>query len=339
MTRNLKISLQPLRLDRGTPKEVATFGHLIITLGDDCLTEGIEQDADAPRYRPGPYVSGYHLAEWLVWNWWRLRWEPRPVPTEPVPGDWRDWHCAHSMSAIGAGYAWPNVTVASDGFQCELSSAPSLEPRGVLFRYLGLPERRTVSFPVAQFERAVDDFVATVMERCDAAELKATNLHALRRDLAPERNNPDWARLRKLEALLGVEPDELPAVVLEARLDDAKILGNEAVNELAAALRFARTLPAQEMLDITNRLGVESDPTHAVTVPHIPYLEAWGMTAAGRMGYSLARQVRQQEDLRHDPISDQRLADLAGTTVKTLQGAGEDLPIAWAFNRSGRAHV
>ena len=339
MTRNLKISLQPLRLDRGTPKEVATFGHLIITLGDDCLTEGIEQDADAPRYRPGPYVSGYHLAEWLVWNWWRLRWEPRPVPTEPVPGDWRDWHCAHSMSAIGAGYAWPNVTVASDGFQCELSSAPSLEPRGVLFRYLGLPERRTVSFPVAQFERAVDDFVATVMERCDAAELKATNLHALRRDLAPERNNPDWARLRKLEALLGVEPDELPAVVLEARLDDAKILGNEAVNELAAALRFARTLPAQEMLDITDRLGVESDPTHAVTVPHIPHLEAWGMTAAGRMGYSLARQVRQQEDLRHDPISDQRLADLAGTTVKTLQGAGDDLPIAWAFNRKGHSRI
>lgn len=63
------------------------------------------------------------------------------------------------------------------------------------------------------------------------------------------------------------------------------------------------------------------------------------MTAAGRMGYSLARQVRQQEDLRHDPINDQRLADLAGTTVKTLQGAGEDLPIAWAFNRKGHSRI
>ena len=339
MTRNLKLSLQPLRLDRGTPKEIATFGHLIITLGDDCLTEGIEQDAEAPRYRPGPYVSGYHLAEWLIWNWWRLRWEPRPVPTEPVPEDWQDWHCAHSMAAIGAGYVWPNLTVASDGFQCELSSVPSLEPRGVLFRYLGLPERRTVSFPVAQWEKAADDLIATVMERCDAAGLKGTNLHILRRDLGQERNNPDWARMRKVEALLGLEPDELPIVVLEARLDAAKILGNDAVDELAAASSFARTLPTQKMLDITDRLGVESDPTHAVAVPHSPPLEAWGMTAAWRMGHGLARQVRQQEALRHDPITDRRLADLAGTTVKTLQGDGDDLPIAWAFNRKGRSRI
>ena len=334
MTRNLKIALEPLNLDQGLPEEIASFGQLIITAGKDCLTGGIEQDADIHRYRPGPYVSGYHLAEWLVWNWWRLRWEPRPVPKGPVS---EDWNFAHCMSAIGEGYIWPNITVANDGFQCQLTAAPSLEPYKVLFRYLGHPEQRTVAFPSEQFERAVDIFVESVIERCDATDLKATNLHILQQDLTQERNVPELARLRKLEALLGSEPDELPSDVLETRLEDAHVLGNNALDELAATSDLARMLPAQDIIDITKKSGFESEATNTVAV-RSARPPSWGTSAAWHIGYSLAHQVRRQESLGHAPISNGCLADLAGTTVKALQ-EGEDVsPISWVFNFNQNGH-
>ena len=74
----LELRLSPLEYPCGglDPEEVAALGLLEIRAGDRLLTAGTDVSGDTPVYRPGPYVSGYHLAEWLVWNWWRLRWEP-----------------------------------------------------------------------------------------------------------------------------------------------------------------------------------------------------------------------------------------------------------------------
>ena len=32
------------------------------------------EDAFVKRVRKEVYLSAYRLAEWLAWNWWRLRW-------------------------------------------------------------------------------------------------------------------------------------------------------------------------------------------------------------------------------------------------------------------------
>ena len=77
MTTKLNISLTPMVLEVGSDEEKLAFGQLQITALGRLLTEGYDLGGKEIEYRPGPYVSTYHLAEWLVWNWWRLRWEPR----------------------------------------------------------------------------------------------------------------------------------------------------------------------------------------------------------------------------------------------------------------------
>src|ERR1700693_2463570 len=127
MTEALEISLAPELLDEGTPEERAAFGLFAVRSRVASLTEGF--DFFLNGYRPGPLVSGYHAAEWFSWNWWRLRWEPKSASA--------GWALAHSMTSIGEGYAWPNLSIFSDGLRTDFISSPSARPDAKPFRYVG----------------------------------------------------------------------------------------------------------------------------------------------------------------------------------------------------------
>ena len=142
MPLGLEFALASERLDEGTPEERAAFGLFTVRTPHACLTEGF--DSYVNGYRPGPLVSGYHVAEWLAWNWWRLRWEPRSASP--------DWPLAHKMSSIGEGYVWPNIEIFSDGVRTALISSPSSRPDAKPFRYVGaIP----AVLPSTLFEAAV----------------------------------------------------------------------------------------------------------------------------------------------------------------------------------------
>ena len=144
----LTFSLHPEMLDEGSAEEKAGFGTIKVVADGHCLTEGF--DGHAKSDREGPLASGYHLAEWLAWNWWRLRWEP------PRPPAYRtlEWASAHRMSTIGEGYTWPNITIDSDGFRSVLISERSLQRNTEPFRYYGSPE--AVVLPASCLESAID---------------------------------------------------------------------------------------------------------------------------------------------------------------------------------------
>ena len=97
MIRALSIDAEWETLRQGSAEERACFAALGIQYGDIWLTEA--EDAFVKRVRSKVHLSAYHFAEWLAWNWWRLRWEPR----KHAPG----WNLAHRMATIGGGYVWP----------------------------------------------------------------------------------------------------------------------------------------------------------------------------------------------------------------------------------------
>ena len=76
----LTISAEWERLDEGAPEERACFAAIGIWRNDISLTAG--HDSFVNIVRKTPYLSGYHLAEWIAWNWWRLRWEPRTTASD-----------------------------------------------------------------------------------------------------------------------------------------------------------------------------------------------------------------------------------------------------------------
>ena len=181
MTANLEIACHWERLDEGPDEERVSFGLLKISLGDLLFTEG--QDGFIECLRPGPLVSGYHLAEWMAWNWWRLTREPRP----DAPG--RTRYPAHCLGTVGAGYLWPNITIYSDRERTALIARPT-RPQGFsAFRYTA---SEAAMIPTRDFEAALDAFVGQVIGKLRAAGLAQTNLEHIWREVQEERADPQW---------------------------------------------------------------------------------------------------------------------------------------------------
>src|SRR5262249_49304713 len=152
-------------------------------------------------------------AEWLAWNWWRLRWEPRS--NRP------DWVFSHRLSTIGGGYIWPNVTLFCDGERAALIAKPTDERPQTPFRYI---TDFAAVIKASEFEAGVDTFIDQVVERLDSERVSKTNLETIWKSVLEEREGPESRRARKLEALLGQEPDESDSEMLARLIADAERL-------------------------------------------------------------------------------------------------------------------
>ena len=326
-TAGLRIDLATRPLDAGAPYERAAFGRLEMTAAGKGLTACVNAASGNRQYHDGPYVSGYHLAEWLVWNWWRLRWEPRPPVRGTAPPD---WDMAHCMATIGEGYVWPNVTFASDGFQCDVLSSPSNEADTPNFFYLGA---RPVTVPSMDVEREVDRFVDLILERVSGAGLAGTNLQTLWHDLGIERNTPEIARFRRLEALLGFDPDAQDAELIENLLSDAPLLGENALDEIViSAAEAGSVLTAGQITEVTAASAFDMDPSAAFRFS-LPVTMQWGDAAAWRVGVKVADAVRQEARLADQPIADAQLADLAGVSPAVLDSEVATHNLSWILHR------
>jgi hypothetical protein len=279
----------------------ATLASLCIRagLGRDPLTE--VDDTIARTVRTHINVAAAPLAVWLLANWWRLRWEP---DTRSASLGWKQ---AHSMAAIGEGYAWPALELASDGELMQLRLARESTPDACAIRYL---REVLLDVPTTDFEVAVDAFVAQVEGRLAEIAPGERTVADLRAELQEERTDPAQARQCKLQALAGIDPGQASAEWLRAAADLTALAGTTAGEEvMAAALR-----PGEGLGDA--REAVEAIRTSATTVNL-----AWvGRETSARVegeppwehGSRLAKGVRAQMGLGEGPLSDARLGDLLG---------------------------
>ncbi len=316
MPHRLTISLSVEYLSTGSVEETATFGLFAITANDRLQTEGI--DSEHNELRHGPYVSGYPLAEWLAWNWWRIRWELGYPSNEEAA---HRWDFAHRLSSVGDGFAWPNIAIFSDGVRSFLDSKPSRNPDEVLFRYFGASRRETV--PAIELEIAVDGFVEDIIARLEGRDRRGTNLHRLWSELKAEREDTELARFRRLEAQLGRDPDEVNEDSILRHLRDAATLGEEALGEMAADTALQghspdRMITAEDVTLIAYRSGFDANPNDVIRLDERTDVPSPGEVEAWRMGVRAARALRDQEHLDGQPISDERLAEFAGTTRNAI---------------------
>ena len=310
MTRGWHIVADWEALDEGGAEERSCFAALGIKASGVWLTEG--RDALANRLRRAPHLSAYHLAEWFAWNWWRLRWEPR------APSD--DWEFAHKIVNIGGGYIWPNITIFSDGERTALVAQATKERTDTPFRYI--TDFAAIVSSV-DFEVEVDNFLGQVLERLDGDGINGSNLSRLWTDVSAERNNPKLARIRKLEALMGKQPDELSDETAIALVDDSNRFGESAVNELAADLgrgQVSSVRSASELFAIASSHGFSARPADGVRLAGQPGGDAHrSQTAAWLLGASVAKSLRDQQRFGDAKIGNNQLTELIAVDRRAVE--------------------
>jgi hypothetical protein len=290
MNADLDIALDWERIEEVSPEERSCFGMLQIRVGDIPLTEG--QDGFINSVRRGPLVSGYHLAEWLAWNWWRLVREPRPdAPTH-------DWQFAHCMGTVGAGYLWPNITIISDRERTALIAKPT-RPQG--FSAFRFTADWAIVVPTTKFESALDDFMGRIQGKLRADGVAATNFDQIWGEVLEERVDPQSAAQRELEAVLGYDADEGDENQVQQLLADADELGRDAVLELSADHYLRQGLPtAADLADLARTCGSDTRPADMARVTELD-LGARQRMPAGKKGMKRQEHCAGKKDSYRDP--------------------------------------
>jgi hypothetical protein len=324
MPASWSISVEWEPLDSGPPEERACFAAIAIQARDVCLTEG--RDALANRLRKAPLLSAYHLAEWIAWNWWRLRWEPRSNDG--------DWAFSHRLTTIGGGYIWPNITIFSDGERSALLAKPTDERPQTPFRYIA---DFAAVIQATEFEAEIDSFIDQVLQRLDSESVADTNLQQIWKGVLEERHTPELARRRKLEALLSLEPDESDPAMVARLLADAEQLSIAAVEEIAAGHSpGGKVLTAEELRAIAADNGFDATPRDAVGLASGSGLPRVGEVPAWRLGAAAARALREQQRLDGKPVSNKQLARMAGTESGVLDEKKGGSQISFALDDGPR---
>jgi len=141
------------------------------------------------------YVSAYPLALFLATNWWRLRWEPKPVQEDPA------WRMRHCLPAIGEGYVWPDLTFASDGEMMLVAVRSTEKSRTSPVRYIA---DFTGWVPAASFEGVVGRCIEGVLARLEAFGITNSELAGVWAEVRAENDDPAAACLRLSRLWLGM---------------------------------------------------------------------------------------------------------------------------------------
>ncbi len=298
-------------LESGSPEERAGFAALNITAYGTCLTAG--HDRLLQSVREAPFLSAYHLAEWLAWNWWRLRWEPRKSATE--------WELSHAMASIGNGYIWPNIHILSDGKNITLVSKPTPERERTPYRYIS----DAVSFiPASEFESEVDLFIEAVLRRQEDCQVAKSNLADIWRAVWEERQDVTLSQQRKLEALLGEDPGEMDETSLHHLLDEAALTGHAALEEIAANRAPGQGVPdIGSLIELARSEGISTQVGDRISLDSDAVANTQA-TPAWKVGAEAAQSLRTH--LRLDlgeAISNRSLSEFYGAPASLL-----DTPLA-----------
>jgi hypothetical protein len=323
MSPSLNMALAPERLEDGSAEERATFGLFTIRANNTSLTEGFDFFADA--LRAGPMISGYHAAEWFALNWWRIRYEPY-APRVP------EWWRAHCLNAIGEGYVWPNLTFRTDGIRAVVVSEPSTNPEAKPFRYVGA---QPWFGPARDLEQAIDAFIPRVLARLRDQNVGATNLETVWSELRAERADPEMAERRRLEALLGRDPDEVEDGAIDSLLADRTRLGDAGVTELAADAAGNAPMRGATLQGIAQQSGIEARRRDAVRLPASSLAASRKREQAWQQGRIAAQALRQQLGPHADRIETTALLTMLGASSSTeLRGGSAPLSFVLATDRA-----
>ena len=258
--------------------------RLRIRLGDSVLTRLVRRGGNAPDdWLEAPRVP---LAFWFIDNWWRIRWEPTPHP-----GLNAEWRLAHHMSSVGAGYHWPNVSIWGEGSRVGVAvhaDANNLKPS---LKFVAKPRLDYV--PSSIIEDAIDRFVRAVLESVGGA---SDGLGTEYRQLQSERTEPSVAAWRKLEAMLGFDPDDAPDGLV-ARMEALSAqYGSEPLQE--AALAHQGKLAAEALENCIQAAKssnvVVRSPLSVETIADPAYIDRSSFQPPCLLGVDAANQMRDQ---------------------------------------------
>lgn len=289
-----------------TTEEEITLGDMSIEVNGQCLTRNVSNIEKS--LRDTIKVSSYPLALWFTTSWWRILYEPAPSGEQLAKS--YNWENSHDLTSANSGYIWPAIKFIPDGRFLTVTSSQQFDNSRTPLYYPGLKDALTIDNDT--FSSAMKEFIESTVHRLDDLKKRNTDLHLLFEQLSNEINDEDFALYRRIEAILGYDPDEAPDNVINKMQFALKILNENTLTELAAACSVNEAeSPVSEIesaLAMT-KMGIKGKWTYPVSQKEMKKdLPPWDF------GRSLARQLRLALGNSSKKIETKTLCDFLGIT-------------------------
>jgi hypothetical protein len=226
---------------------------------------------------------------------------------------------SHELPASGWGFIWPRIIFESDGENVDVravgTSISESEPVQYLENFHG-----TISG--LDFEDGVDNFIRLVIARLEAVGIKVTDLQSTWQEVLRERADPERSQFRRLEASLGFDIDDAPEATIHKYIETAKVAGESAAGEIAAAL--AAIHKQEEVLSL-DEIAKTEGLQGRFNLPSIKALDDMGHAGPPwERGRRLADSLRSRLGLDGRIVEDELLSELLGVPAMEVTDSDRD---------------
>lgn len=311
--RRINFSIQWEAAGNDSAELYHTMARFSFTVNEYLLTRN--EDAWSRTVKDDVLVSLFPLATWFASSWWRLLHEPHPNRGVRPSSSWR---MAHELSAANHGFVWPTVMFATDGEGIHVWSSPSDQNQEQSVRYLN--GSRFPSFvPLDDFRREVSGLIGAVLDRLRDTGHAESELSQLWNVVCEEAANPEVAKRRSFEAMMGYDPEDCPEELLRAMLTLSDKVGDESLAELMSAMATGgefQQRQEQQVKRFSDLKGLEGKPD----IPEIVPASQGHVYAPWMLAVQDAKAMRDHLGQGLDPISDEKLFDslgISGATAKS----------------------
>lgn len=287
---------------RAGQDDAADLRRLSIRVGESVLTRLVRRGTNEPDdWLRVPLAP---LAFWFIDNWWRIRWEP-----PPEVGLTAEWRLAHDLSSVGSGYVWPSVSLWGEGDRLGVAVHRESGPIGsVQF----LTDAGLHYADATGVEATIDAFIEATLENGENCE----GLDPLYQALKRERATVPTATWRRLEAMLGFDPDDAPPALVSALEALTRTYGIDALQEAALACQGGESSSA-----LHTCLSEARDSKVLVRPPRVVYnvrVDRAARRPPWLLGARAAADLRSRLNIPSGPIRNGRLGEILGLNVGRL---------------------
>lgn len=307
---SFKISMQwaPPFTPCDTEEEIS-LGDMTIEANEQILTKNVSSITKS--LRDSIRVSSYPLALWFTAYWWRLLYEPIPSG-EQIEKSY-SWKNSHTLTSANSGYIWPNISFIPDGQFITIISSQQFSDSKLPLFYLGSKDAITVDNQV--FISVIKNFVKLTIDRLNDFKKYNTDLHTLFMQLNSEMEDADFALYRRVEALLGYDPDEAPGNVIEKIETALKIFNERILTELISACSINETV--SPITDLESGISMSKTGVKGKWINPLPTKVKSNMLP-WETGRFLAKKLRMTIGNTDKKIETKTLCDFLGITEKEI---------------------
>lgn len=266
------------------PELQSTWASFTMHVEDQCLTKVFDQDAKT--IRSTIYIPLYPLAEWMIWNWWSLLYEPEVSWLRQS----RQYAKRHNMSCVGEGISLPDVEFLPLGDWVQVVWKPKQHP----YQNVEFVSHGQALVTRQEMETKFYEFVHMVCTRLEQQDITDTWLQSGWDVLHQSLGDEQESAFCKAVSWQGLDPYAMPENMQERFIEVANSLSEGIWEEFFSLTNFENMHnQAEELLYdlnwISNRPGNWDDLKRIRGVI--------GNLHCGQFpwnqGYDLARTVRQ----------------------------------------------